>query len=78
LLLLMVGVSLLMSLLGVIPGGYTPASFAGLAGWGALLGLVVLAVLKPERTIVYIAWSGLLLFYVAACVAAVLQGRNGP
>lgn len=70
---LMVGVCLLLSLLGLIPGGYSPASFAGLAGWGAVLALIVLSVLKPERAIVYVAWAGLLFFYMAACLAAFLQ-----
>ena len=75
LLLLMVAASVLLSLLSILPGGYRPETFATVFGLGLLVSLIFLAVLKPARAIVQIAWWVVLVCYVVACVVAVCQPR---
>ena len=74
LLLVMVGASLLMSVLGLLPQQYAIQNFAGLAGLGVLLSMIVLAVLRPTRPVVYLGWWIMLALYVLACIAAVIKG----
>jgi hypothetical protein len=66
--------SLFMGILGLFPGGYTAANFAGLAGLGVLLSLVVLTVLQPTRPIIRLSWWAMLVIYALACVVAIIQG----
>jgi len=75
LLVVMTALSLLMSFLGLFPSGYSLEAFAGMAGSGVLLGLIVLSILKPDRAVVTAAWGVLLIFYVAACAFALWQSR---
>ncbi len=74
LLLTVVLASVLLSIVGLLPGGYTAANFAGLAGLGALLSLVVVTLIQPARPIVRLAWWAMLVIYGLACVVAVLRG----
>lgn len=74
-LLLMVAVSVFLSFVGILPGGYAPETLATLFGFGLLVSLIFLGVLKPERAIVQLAWWVVLVFYVVACVVAVCQPR---
>ncbi len=64
--------AVILSVLGYLPGGYSPENFAGVAGFGVLAALVVLAYLKPKRFIVHMVWWALLVFYLGACIAALL------
>ena len=43
-------------------------------GLGALLSLIILDVLKPSRTIVYIGWWTMLGIYLISCIVALLTG----
>ena len=71
----MVAVSVLLSLLSTLPGGYAPKTLATVFGMGLLVSLIFLGVLKAERAIVQVAWWIALVFYVVACVVAVCQPR---
>ena len=64
--------AVILSVLGYLPGGYSPENFAGVAGFGVLAALVVLGYLKPERPIVHLAWWVLLVVYLGACMTALL------
>lgn len=74
LLLLVAVASFFLSILGLFPGGYTAANFAGLAGLGVLLSLAVLTVLQPARPIIRLGWWAMLVIYGLACVVAVIRG----
>jgi hypothetical protein len=65
---------LFLSVLGLFPGGYTAANFAGLAGIRVLLSLAVLALLQPTRPIIRLCWWAMLVIYGLACVVAVIRG----
>jgi hypothetical protein len=66
--------SFFLSILGLLPGGYTAANFAGLTGAGVLLSLGVLAVLKPSRAIIRLGWWAMVVVYALACVVAIIRG----
>jgi hypothetical protein len=66
--------SLFLSILGLLPGGYTAANFAGLTGGGVLLSLLVLTLLQPARPIIELCWWAMLVVYGVACVVAILRG----
>ena len=74
LLLFMAAASIFLSILGLLPGGYTSANFALLTGLGVLLSLVVLTVLKPSRAIVRLGWWAMVVVYALACVVAIIRG----
>ena len=73
LLLLMAAASFFLSILGFLPEQYAIQNFAGLAGLGVLLSLIVLAFTKPARPIIHIGWWAMLLLYLLACVAALIK-----
>jgi hypothetical protein len=66
--------SLFLSILGLLPGGYTAANFAGLTGGGVLLSLLVLTLLRPTRPIIELCWWAMLVVYAVACVVAIVRG----
>jgi hypothetical protein len=63
-------VSFVLGLLNCIPPQYA----AGLAGLGALVSMVVIAVLKPTRPIIYLAWWVVLGIYLLSCLRGLLAG----
>jgi hypothetical protein len=71
LLLLVAAVSIVLGLTNWLP----PAYAAGLAGFGALVSMVVLASLKPSRAIVYVGWWVVLAIYLVSCFRAMITGR---
>ncbi len=70
LLMLVAVASLVLGILGCFPPKYA----AFLAGLGALASLIVLAVLKPSRPIVYLGWWVVFGIYLLMCVAALVTG----
>ena len=72
LLMLTAVVALFLSTVGLFPGGYAIKNFAGVAGVGVLLGMVVLALMQDVRPIIRVAWWVMLGLYALACVAAVV------
>ena len=64
--------ALLLGLLKMFPREWA----AGLAGAGALVSMIVLAVLKPTRMIVYLGWWAMLIVYLMVCLAAILGGAQ--
>ena len=71
LLLLMALASLILGILGCFPRKYA----AGLSGLGALVSMLVIAVLKPTRAIIYVAWWVILGIYLLTCIGEILTGR---
>jgi len=67
------GLSVMLAILGCIPGGYSAKVIAGIAGLGLLGSLIVLAVARPSRPILQVAWWMLLIFYAVASLVAVLR-----
>lgn len=53
-----------------LPGGMSPANFAGLLGLVALVCLVVIALVPNARRIVIIGWWVLVGLYLMSCVFA--------
>jgi hypothetical protein len=74
LLMLVAGTSLVLGILGCFPPEYA----AFLAGAGALVSMVVLAVLRPSRPIVYLGWWVILGIYLLMCVMAFVPGPEPP
>ncbi|MGD0896834.1 MAG: hypothetical protein ABR915_03295 [Thermoguttaceae bacterium] len=76
LLLVTAAVSLLLSITGrlvqIMPGGPTPANFAGVMGLGALACMIVLALIPQPRGIILLGWWVLSALYVMACAMALL------
>jgi hypothetical protein len=70
LLLLTALVSVLLGILGCFPQQYA----AGLAGLGALVSMLALAILKPTRAIMYVGWWFVLGIYLLSCVRAIVGG----
>ena len=70
LLMLVAVASIALGILGCFP----PEHAAFLAGAGALVSMVVLAVLRPSRPIVYLGWWVVLGIYLLMCVAALVPG----
>jgi hypothetical protein len=70
LLMLVAVASLVLGVLGCFPPKYA----AFLAGLGALVSMLVLAVLKPSRPIIYLGWWVVFGIYLLMCVAALLPG----
>ena len=68
--LLVAVVSIVLGLLNCFPPQYA----AGLAGLGALVSMLVIAILKPTRPIVYVAWWVVLGIYLLSCVRGMLTG----
>ena len=70
LLMLVAVASIVLGILGCFPPQYA----AFLAGLGALVSMIVLAVLKPSRPIVYLGWWVVFGIYLLMCVAALAPG----
>jgi ABC-type multidrug transport system permease subunit len=71
---MMAGSSVILSLLGCLPGGYSAKAFAALAGLIVMVSFLVLELLKPERMIFYIGWWLGFLAYIASSVVAIAIG----
>ncbi|NQU22457.1 MAG: hypothetical protein HQ567_14365 [Candidatus Nealsonbacteria bacterium] len=67
-------VALMMGTVGLFPGGYEIKNFAGVAGAGVLLGMIVLALMQNVRPIFRVGWWVMLGLYALACVAVVVRG----
>ena len=48
--------------------------YAGMSGLAALIGLVILSVLRPSRLVAHLAWWSVLGIYVLSAFAAVRSG----
>ena len=46
---------------------------AGVMGIGVLVGIVVLALIKPTQPIIHLAWWAMLILYLAACLLAIIS-----
>jgi len=65
---------LFMGVVSLVAGGQSVERFAGVAGLGILVGMVVLILLPSVRPIIQVGWWVMLGLYLLACAAAVLQG----
>ena len=74
LLMLVAGASIVLRILGCFPPEYA----AALAGVGALLSMIVLAVLKPSRPIVYVGWWAIFGIYLLMCAIALVLSLRPP
>lgn len=53
----------------------TPDIFAGALGLSAFIGLILLSVFKPQRSIFHVGWWILLSLYVLTAVVAIVRDR---
>ncbi len=53
----------------------TPDIFAGALGLSAFIGLILLSVFKPQRSIFQVGWWILLSLYVLTAVVAIVRDR---
>ncbi len=71
LLLLTALASILLGILGCFPHQYA----AGLAGLGALVSMLVLSILKPNRAIIHVGWWVVFGIYLVSCLRAMIAGH---
>ena len=64
--------AVLLSIMSLLRGKWQYA--AGLAGIGAFVSLLVITIVEPERRVVQSIWWSFLVFYLLACLAAVITG----
>jgi len=72
---LTIGVSVFLSLVASVPGGFATAYAAGCLGIGVLLARVVLWLVPSRRAIVYVGWWVTFGMYLLLCLAALVRGR---
>jgi hypothetical protein len=71
LLLLVLGAALFLgTMLRLFP---QPGHFAGAAGILALLSLPILSWIKPQRTVIHLAWWALCAIYLLGCLRAIIE-----
>ena len=72
-LMLMLVAALFLGIVSYLPGGYAVKNLAGIAGLGLVLFRIALDSLRPERTILYVAWWLTLVLYLGTCALAVVM-----